>query len=321
MYWTILWGLYIFITTISPILFITLIGYILGYIKDINVESVNIIVLYFFIPALVFHSLVTTDFNTTTIFKLSIGVVVFTIFMVVVSYIVFKLSNRSDLSLSVVILSSSFPNSGFIGVPLSEFAFGTIGRTTAVLYLAVQSILIYTLGIYIASYGEGNKFTTSFKEVFSLPLIYAVIAAFFIQLSGFSLPDDNFLLETINLIGDASIPLMLTVLGIQLVEVNMSISHFRNLFKPTMLKLIISPILGGLLAFILVFEDLEVAKVFILECSMPTAIMPLVLIISYSKNKDGLSPENMSSIIFITTVGGIITLTVLVYILKSGVFI
>lgn len=311
----------IFITTIGPILFIALIGYILGYIKDINVESANIIVLYFFIPALVFHSLITTDFNTTTIFKISMGVVIFTVFMAVVGYIVFKLSDKSNLSLNVIILSSAFPNSGFIGVPLSEFAFGSIGRTTAVLYLAVQSILIYTLGVYIASYGEGNKLTTSFKEIFRLPLIYAVIAAFLLQISGFSPPEDGFLLETIKLIGDASIPLMLTVLGIQLVEVTISISHLRNLVKPTMLKLIVSPILGGFLAFILIFEDSSVAKVFILECAMPTAITPLVLMISYSKNKDELSSENMSSIIFITTVGGIITLTALVYILKSGIFI
>lgn len=311
----------IFITTIGPILFISVIGYIIGYIKDINVDSVNTIVLYFFIPALVFHSIVTTDFNTTTIFKLSIGVVVFTVFMVFIAYIVFKLSDSSDLSLSVIILSTAFPNTGFIGVPLSEFAFGNIGRTTAVLYLSVQSILIYTLGVYIASYGDENKLIGSFKEIFRLPLIYAVIAAFSLHISGFSPPDNNFLLETINLIGDASIPLMLTVLGIQLVEVNISISHLSSLVKPTILKLIISPILGGFLALILIFENISVAKVFILECAMPTAITPLVLIISYNKNKEDLSSKNMSSIIFTTTVAGIITLTVLVFILKSGFFI
>ena len=53
-------------------------------------------------------------------------------------------------------LASTFLNSGNYGIPLSEFAFGGVDRATAVLFLAAQSVVIYTVGVYAASAGAAS---------------------------------------------------------------------------------------------------------------------------------------------------------------------
>ncbi|MDY7082926.1 MAG: AEC family transporter, partial [Halobacteria archaeon] len=81
--------------------------------------------------------------------------------------------------------SGAFPNTANYGIPLSVFAFPEVGRTTAVLYVIGSSVMIYTVGIYIASDDS------SLRRVFELPLIYAVVLAAAVNFAGISLPSSQ----------------------------------------------------------------------------------------------------------------------------------
>ncbi|XGI83388.1 AEC family transporter [Halorutilales archaeon Cl-col2-1] len=307
-----------FTTAIAPILGITGVGYLLGTRFDIEVESVNTVALYFFVPALVFHSLVTTDLGGRAVASLSVGVVAYVFAMMTLGFGASKILGEPRSIASVVVLSSAFPNSGFIGVPLSEFAFGEVGRTTAVLFLTVQNLLVYTLGVYVASSGTADT-RESLIEILRLPLIYAVVAAVVVRYLGV-LPSDS-VMETVRLVGDASIPLMLTVLGVQLVDVDLGRTSPSRIALPTALKLLVAPAVGLVIALGVGFEDSRVADVFVLESATPAAIIPLALTIAYSDSgeTDGVSlSEYMSTVILVTTVGSIVTLTLIIAFLKSG---
>lgn len=308
-------------TAVLPILVIALLGYGFGAIANIDVSPLNTITLYLLVPALVFHSLATTSLSVGAFVRVGTGVLVFVLLMIGIAELAGRVVGEREPYLSGFVLASAFPNSGNYGIPLSEFAFGDIGRATAVIYLTVQNLLVYTIGVYIASRNGGYSGTGAMREVFRLPLIYAALAALAARWLNVIPPMDSTVLSTIELLGDASIPLMLLVLGIQLAGTD--IRAVSRSIAPSVLKLLIAPIIAVGIILLLGVSDPIIARTFILECATPTAIIPLMLIIEYTpdtqaNSSDPTAAEYISTIIFVTTVASIVVLSVLIAILGSG---
>jgi predicted permease len=167
----------VFITAILPIFAITVVGYLLGRAMSIDVGPLNVVALYVFLPALVFHSLATTTIAGGVVLTLFGAVVAFVVVMIVLSEATGQLAGTPEPRRSGLVLASAFPNAGFYGIPVAAFAFGAIGRATAVLYVVVQSFLMYTIGVYVASRGGGEGGTGAVREIARLPLVYAIMAA------------------------------------------------------------------------------------------------------------------------------------------------
>ncbi len=307
-------------TAILPVLSIAAVGYVLGRVRDVEVDALSTVTIYILAPALVFHSLATTEITGSVVAALSAGVVVFVVGMAVLAGVVGRLTGASASTHSALVLASSFPNSGNYGIPLAAFAFGAVGRSTAVLYLAVQSILAYSIGVYIASRGSRSNFG-AVTAVFKLPLIYAVFAAGLARWFDVVPPDGSAAMETIRLTGDAAIPVMLVLLGVQLANTTYG-AEVRSVFTPTALKLVVAPVVGVGVALLFGLTG-PVGRVFVLACAMPAAITPLMLLIEFGERRaDGLSgPEYVSTAIFVSTVASVVTLTVLIAILESGLVI
>ncbi|MFA1611772.1 AEC family transporter [Halobellus rubicundus] len=308
-----------FTGAVGPILVIAAVGYLLTFAADVDVASLNTVGLYVLVPALAFHSIATTELGGDAVLKLGVGVVAYALIMVGIAWAAGRLVGETGPLLGAMMLAAAIPNSGFIGIPLSEFAFGSIGRTTAVLYLTIQNVVVYTLGVYIASRGTDRSALSAVTEIFRLPLVYAVVAAVLVRGLGFVPAGETAILETLRLVGDASIPIMLLILGVQLADTD--VSAISRTATPSILKLGVAPLVGIGLALALGFEDPTVARVFVLECATPAAVIPLALIIEYA---DGdavggvTAPEYLSTTIFVTTVAGTVVLTVLIALLRSG---
>jgi hypothetical protein len=130
-------------------------------------------------------------------------------------------------------------------------------------------------------------------------------------------------METLRLVGDSAIPVMLLMLGIQLANTRHG-AAISQVGVSNVLKLAVAPLVGVGVALALgLGSDPDVARVFVLETGMPAAITPLILSIEYDEGvESGLSgPEYVSTAIFVSTIASIVTLTVLIAILKSGVVI
>jgi len=309
-----------FTDAVLPILCVAAVGYALARTTDVEVGPINTLGLYVLVPALAFHGVVTTGFGGGAILKLGAGVVVYSLLMIGIAWGVGRATGESGPLLGALMLAAAFPNAGFIGIPLSEFAFGTTGRTTAVLYLTIQNLVVYSVGVYIASRGSDRTARGAVAEVFRLPLLYAVLAGVVVRTLGVAPPTDTPVMRTVGLVGDASIPVMLLILGIQLAKTD--VTAVSRSVLPATLKLGVAPLVGVGLALALGFRDPTVAKVFVLECATPAAVIPLSLTIEYAEGAtvDGVSaPEYLSTAIFTTTVAGIGVLTVLVAVLQAGV--
>lgn len=310
-------------TAILPVLSIAAVGYILGSVREIDVDALGTVTLYVLIPALIFHSLATTSLAGSTAVLVIVSVVLFTLAMVGIVEIGGRLLGEGEPALSALVLSSVFPNAGNYGIPLSEFAFGPVGRSTAVLFIAGQAIMMYTVGVYIASRGQGLT-RDAVGRVFRIPLIYAVVVAFLARFIGVVPPTDSTVMRTIELVGEASIPIMLLMLGIQLANTSSGVP-IRRVLTANVFKLAVAPIIG--LGIVLAIGRLEstVARVFVLECGMPAAVTPLILAIEFDDPGESTAelsrPEYISTAVLTTTLISIPTLTVLIALLQAGVIV
>ncbi|PSQ48084.1 permease, partial [Halobacteriales archaeon SW_6_65_15] len=268
-------------TAILPVLSVAAVGFLLGQLRDIDVDPLGTITIYVLTPALVFYSLATSETSGGLAARLLAGVAVFTFVMVGLSESVGRLLGESEPVLGGLVLSSSFPNAGNYGIPLAAFAFGAVGRSTAVLFIAGQSVLMYTVGVFVASRGDETSARAAATEVFRLPLVYAVAAAWLARWLGVVPPTDTAAMETLRLVGDSAIPVMLLMLGIQLANTRHGAAVSR-VGVSNVLKLGVAPLVGVGVALALgLGRDPDVARVFVLECGMPAAITPLILAIEY----------------------------------------
>ncbi|HET7325506.1 MAG TPA: AEC family transporter [Halococcus sp.] len=310
----------IFATAILPIVAIAAVGFVLGRVRKIAVEPLNTVTVYVLVPALVFYSLTTTELGGKTLIKVLVGVFVFIIVMVGLAEGVGRAMGVEEPIHSALVLVSAFSNSGNYGIPLSAFAFGAVGRATAVLYLVGQSVVIYTVGVYLASRSGGARGLSALKMVFKLPLLYAVVLALAFRFLGLVPPADSAAMTTLKLVGDSSIPLMLILVGIQLAGANYGAALSR-VGTANVLKLLVAPVIALAITMTLDFSNLTVARVFVLECATPVAITPLILLIELGEGRtaDGVSgPEYVSAAVLTTTLVSVPVLTFLIAALETN---
>jgi predicted permease len=296
-------------------------GYLLALVLEVDVDPLNDVALYLFLPALIFYSVVTTTLSGDTVARIFAGVGLFVVGMMGVTELFDRTLGVPEPYRSADVLAGALPNAGFYGIPLAEFAFGDVGRTTAVIYITAQAFLMYTLGVYVASRGGGEAGIGAIKEIFRLPLVYAILAAGVVRLLGVAPPADGTFMTMTSLVGDASIPLMLVIVGIQLAD--LEVGNVARVVRPSLIKLFLAPVTGLAVAVALGgFGDPAVARVFVLLCATPVALIPLALTLSYSDTaeRDGLSAsEYLTMTIVVTTVASIPVLTVLITLLQDGV--
>ncbi|MEW5719210.1 MAG: AEC family transporter, partial [Chloroflexota bacterium] len=113
----------------------------------------------------------------------------------------------------------------------------------------------------------------------------------------------------IDLAGGAAVPLMLTILGIELARAK--IENDRAVIgAATITKLLVAPLFAFPLAALMGLDGVTRA-VCIIEASMPTAVMATIVAVEFDAR-----PKIVTGIVFASTLGSILTLTILLGILK-----
>ncbi|WP_169567698.1 AEC family transporter [Sneathiella limimaris] len=188
-----------------------------------------------------------------------------------------------------------FPNTGNMGVPLCLFAFGEEGLALALAFFAVYAILQFTLGVWLAS---GS---TSFGQLLKTPILYGVIAALILRFSNINLPD--FIVDTADLLGGFTIPLMLMALGVSLA--NLSVQHLKVATIISVARLIMGFGIGTGLAYIFGLEG-AARGVVILECTMPVAVFNYLFSLRYER-----APGQVAGAVLISTALSFLTMPLL----------
>lgn len=97
-----------FTTPIGPPLAIIPAGYIAGRWREVDVDSMNTVAIYVFLPPLVFHSLVMVPFEGGT----TLAIVAFPALISATALTVGRLAGETGGYLSGATLTAGFPTSG-----------------------------------------------------------------------------------------------------------------------------------------------------------------------------------------------------------------
>lgn len=277
------------LSVVFPVFSVIGIGYVFARFKKISLEPIIELLLYLTIPALVISSLSRKPIVTTDLAVVSLSALLVVVGTGVLAFLYLSIIKRRDLR--GFYLPTMFMNSGNMSFPLALLAFGPDGLTVAILYYIAISLLVYSLGIYIAK-GKGGL-----SEIFRLPLIYASVIGISLNLTGTEIPEP--VLTTFDMLGAATIPVMQVSLGYRL--------HSARLSYPGMsMAGSLIRIAGGFAIAYIVVSLLGIgglnAKVILLSSAMPAAVINFVVSHRYNVHSDLVaSTVAMSTLISVIT--------------------
>lgn len=298
----------IFVNNIVPILTIAAIGLWAGRKFDIAPKSISSLMYYVFSPALIFYSLYNSDIGGGEIVTLFMLTISFQLIITAVTLLALQTQTATPIERAGVMISTFCFNAGNYGLSLVAFAFGAEVFSRAVVIFVANVLVNYSLGVYIATSGRASP-RLALLNVFKTPALYALVIAFFMKGLSIGLPiaADH----TVELLSNAAIPLMIILLGLQMGRPRQQ-SKLSLIAIGTGLRLFLSPFLAVGLALIAGLDTFA-AVAFILQASMPTAVMTIVLATEFDLD------QNLAlNIILASTLFSPLTLSVLILILERA---
>ena len=281
----------LFSENILPIFLAAFAGLLLSKTTQLDPKTVSKISFYIFSPSLVFTLLTSNQLEKSKSLQMIGYTVTVTLVVGLIALLAGKLFKFDRRLLAAFMIVSIFPNAGNFGLSINSLAFGEQALAYASLYYVVSTSMIYTIGVFISSLGQ-KSLKDTFFGLFKLPVIYALLIASIFNLFDLKMPVS--IDRSINILGQAAIPAMLILLGLQLGRVNLSKFKFQ-IGLASVLRLIAAPLIAILLSSLFNLHN-PADQAGIIEASMPTAVMMTVLATEYD-----LYPQNVTSVVTITT--------------------
>ena len=179
------------------------------------------------------------------------------------------LSGRSS---GIFALNATYPNYGYIGVPLAILAFGQGAVVPMSLILVCDSIMLLLLtAIFTRDRGSADLSSALMQMLQSMarnPLLLSVLAGFIFSASGLTLPDMPIFF--LDMLAGAAAPTALFALGITLIGQPIR-SARAELGTITILKLVIHPLLMGVVMLTMPGLDVLWIQTAILFACLPVA--------------------------------------------------
>ncbi len=286
------------LSALLPVALIIFIGWVAGRKLALEVHSLSQISVYVLAPALVTDGLYNTSLEFHNSLKILLGFTLISGVMYAVSRLIAKFLAIPDLKEKSITACAMLPNNGNMGLPVATFAFGAGGLERAIIYMVGSSILLF--GITPALL-RGKSFICGLRLIFQLPLIWAMFLG--IALRAFSIHLPFSIDKGIHILGEASIPLALIILGMQLAHTRLSVGKYELL--ATILRLAVAPLIGYGVGLILGLSGLDL-KILILQSAMPAAINSVVLVTEFGGDVGVISRS-----VVLTTLASFLTLSVL----------
>jgi len=282
---------------ILPVIFVVLIGYLWNrYNKDFNPIAVTKLVANIGLPCLIYDSLTRSNLTINIYFKIFLSAVLVLAIGFLFGYLLIKIFRLPSIKLTTPLMH---PNTGNMGIPLSLLAFGNEGLALAAGFASIVMVSHFTANTAISS---GNY---SLKRIILSPVLLSLIFSLIILFYKIEMP--NFFNSITKILSGFVIPLVLLSLGISLSKIN--IKKLKIGFILGSFKLISGPFIGLLVVYLLKLDG-NVAKVVILQASMPAAILTY-LIAAQNNSYD----QEIGTAVFVSTIGSAFSIPIILFFL------
>jgi len=189
---------------VAPVFLLAAVGF--SWVKlgfEYRIQFVTQLAMSLAVPCLIFVSLMQADIDPGALTSLSLAAFVA---YGAVTLGFWGFAKVSGLDSRTYVAPLIFGNTGNLGLPLALFAFGEAGLSNAIVVFAVMALLSFTFGIWLVS-GQG-----ALGKVMREPLVGATLLGALFLWQGWETPE--FLTNTLSLIGQMAIPMMLITLGV-----------------------------------------------------------------------------------------------------------
>ncbi len=298
----------IFLNNLLPVFLIAGAGVALGRTLRPDLRAITRLQFYVLSPALIFSLLARTDLSGAEFGQLAIFMAALTGVLALLAAGAGRLLKADRHKLAALIVAAAFGNTGNFGLAVVQFSLGDAALARAAVIFVLSFVGVYTLGVTVASLGQRSP-AEAVKQIARLPALYALVAAYVIQSTGWQLPLP--IERAVNLLGDAAIPVMLVVLGLQIAESRTRLRQGMVLVAAAvLLQLIIAPALAFGLARLLGLAG-PAWQASILQSAMPAAVITTILAVEFY-----LDAQLVSDTVLVSTVLCPLTLTPLIAFLQ-----
>ena len=277
------------LTVTFPFFALVLAGYVAarrGWLPLVAIPGLNTFVLYFALPCMLFRFGANTPM--TQLFDPSVALMyaISATCMLSLGFCIQRLAGHSWNDSAFGTMAVAFPNTGFMGLPLLLNLFGPAAVGTAIVTIVVD--VFFTSSVCIAmsrldhaeEHGVRSAGWQALKSVVSVPLTWGIGLGAVFSANAWVLPD--MLNNTVGLLAAAAPPVALFTIGAVLVRPTDTDSPAWLSWRTggmdvllTVVKLLVHPVLVGLLGWLLITAGLplgvEALTTVVLVAALPSA--------------------------------------------------
>ncbi|KMK77042.1 AEC family transporter [Alkalihalobacillus pseudalcaliphilus] len=294
-----------FLEVVLPVCMIFLVGYLIQSWRKVDIKPISTLAIYVLTPALVFRTFTSSPLNINYFYMLVFSLLLL-VSLIIINKVFVKIKKLDSQTESSLILSTSFKNAGNYGAPIILFAYGEAGFAFAVMYMVLQSMINNSVGVYYAARGSLG-ISVALKTIFTMPTTYAMLIALVVNIFDVNL--SGAIQMPIHLLAEASIPVAMIILGMQLATIRFTQIDWSLLSFSVVTRLFLSPFIAFLITLMLPIDPL-LQKVLIVTAAMPTAAMIVMFAVQFNSK-----PQYVSTVTLVTTILSIFTITGLLIIL------
>ena len=294
--------LIIFSDSVLPIFIIVAIAFVYNRLMKPDILQITTLTVTVFAPVFVFNELVKSNVTTAMLYKPVLFMLLLTAALIAIAHIIAKLLNADENQRVALILACSMINVGNFGLPLIHFTFGEDVASYSVLYFVAFTISLGTAAVYFCS--REKNVVGILKDIGKIPIFHGLFLALIVTEFSFEVP--GVLQKSLTLMGQATIPLMIFILGLQLSAITFKPGYLKFITPSVIVRLAVSPLIAFFLLKWIGITGVE-KSVAMIQTSTPAALLPLMYAIRFKR-----SPDLLAVIIVATTVFSGVSLTILI---------
>lgn len=295
----------LFLNNLLPVFLTAGAGFLLARFLKLTARPFSQAVFYVFSPCLIFTLMTSSPLDGGEVVKIVVVTISIAVIMGLLAWIIGLIFHFDRETQAATILTSTLKNAGNYGLAVTLFAFGEDALSYSSIFFITNALLSYSAGAFVASLGKASL-KKSLINLLKVPGLYAMILGIIFMVSGWQVPLP--VNRAVNLLGDASIPVMLIILGMQLQGVRLQ-GNRTPLAVAISINLLAAPIIAFMTSYLFGLQN-PARQAVILETSMPAAVMNIVLATEYN-----LHPSYVTAVVFMTTLLSPLTLTPILAIL------
>jgi malate permease and related proteins len=276
---------------VFPVFAVVGVGYLYSRWRHPDMGAANQLNMTVLLPALIFGVLSGKDFNISQYGTVALAASVVVLGSGLLAWPVARLAH---VPVKTFVPPMMFTNSGNMGLPLAVFAFGEQALPVAVVLFIVENGLHFTLGTWMMDH------RAHWLQVLKQPIVLATLAGVAFAFFGWSMPRP--VGASIELLGQASIPLLLFSLGARLTNVDL------REWRLGVLGAIVCPLTGVLMVLALLpFLTLtpQQQAMLIVFGALPPAVLNFLVAEQYQQE-----PGRVAALVMIGNLGAFASIPV-----------